>query len=169
MRNNWGPGWGDRGYFYITYGAANLGAITSFVDQWLGHGAAGALWHYDEGGWWQSWGCEDRTAFALARFRSPQDESISRLELWTTDATTDLAHPIDLCRAGNRLRCHQSAHRSPYEPGHYFTVRYIVENQRLPVASDEGLAQQEAAQASLYYLLSALIIAPLDTGQGGPG
>jgi 4-amino-4-deoxy-L-arabinose transferase-like glycosyltransferase len=56
---------------------------------------------------------------------------------------------------------------APDEHWHYFTAQYIAENGRLPfVASgdvyDEWLSQ-EAAQPPLYYLLGAVMIAPVDT------
>ena len=56
---------------------------------------------------------------------------------------------------------------APDEHWHYFTAQYIAENGRLPyIASgddyDEWLSQ-EAAQPPLYYLIGALLIAPVDT------
>ena len=90
LKNNWGPNWGDQGFFYVRYGAANIGAISSFVHRWQEYDPGGQLWHYDEGGWWHSWGCEDTSAWALARFTAPSDAIIERVEFWTTDATTDV-------------------------------------------------------------------------------
>ena len=53
---------------------------------------------------------------------------------------------------------------APDEHHHYFTAQYIAENGRLPIASetDEWL-RQEAAQPPLYYIVGALLIAPVDT------
>jgi hypothetical protein len=56
---------------------------------------------------------------------------------------------------------------APDEHWHYFTAQYIAENGRLPFVSpggayDEWLSQ-EAAQPPLYYLLGAVLIAPIDT------
>lgn len=88
VKNNWGPDWGDQGFFYARYGALNLGAISSFVQDWQDYDPGGQLLHYDEGGWWHSWGCEDPTAWALSTFTAPAEASIERVEFWTTDATT---------------------------------------------------------------------------------
>jgi len=57
---------------------------------------------------------------------------------------------------------------APDEHWHYFTAQYIAENGRLPfIASEDGeydeWLSQEAAQPPLYYLLGALLIAPIDT------
>ena len=56
---------------------------------------------------------------------------------------------------------------APDEHWHYFTAQYIADNGRLPFVApgdefDEWLSQ-EAAQPPLYYLLGALLIAPIDT------
>ncbi len=54
---------------------------------------------------------------------------------------------------------------SPDEQWHFFTADYIATNGRLPIvepATSDWLGQ-EAAQPPLYYLLGALIIAPIDT------
>jgi 4-amino-4-deoxy-L-arabinose transferase-like glycosyltransferase len=50
---------------------------------------------------------------------------------------------------------------APDEQLHYFTVEYIAREGRLPVARPDSLARQEAAQPPLYYLLGALLIAPV--------
>ena len=53
---------------------------------------------------------------------------------------------------------------APDEHHHYFTAQYIAENGRLPIASiSDKWLRQEAAQPPLYYLIGALLIAPIDT------
>lgn len=56
---------------------------------------------------------------------------------------------------------------APDEHWHYFTAQYIADTGQLPsVAVDDNYDEwlsQEAAQPPLYYLLGALIIAPVDT------
>jgi hypothetical protein len=71
----------------VQYGAANLGAISTFVAEWQDFDPHGQLLHYDEGGWWHSWGCQNTTAWALAKFNAPTEASVERIEFWTTDAT----------------------------------------------------------------------------------
>lgn len=51
---------------------------------------------------------------------------------------------------------------APDEHHHFFTAVTIANTRKLPVAGD-NLPRQEAAQPPLYYGLSALLIAPLDT------
>ena len=50
---------------------------------------------------------------------------------------------------------------APDENHHYFNVQQIVATGKLPVVTPDSLAQQEAAQPPLYYLLAAWLIAPL--------
>lgn len=54
---------------------------------------------------------------------------------------------------------------APDEHWHFFTAVYIAENKRLPIVEEEydTWLSQEAAQPPLYYILSAVLIAPLDT------
>ena len=52
---------------------------------------------------------------------------------------------------------------APDEHHHFFTALHIAETGTWPPADETTLARQEAAQPPLYYLLVALIIAPLDT------
>lgn len=54
---------------------------------------------------------------------------------------------------------------APDEPEHYFTVQYIADEWRLPAVTPqtEPWLGQEAAQPPLYYLLGALLIAPVET------
>jgi hypothetical protein len=57
---------------------------------------------------------------------------------------------------------------SPDEHWHYFTTQYIADHWRLPAVTadyNEWLSQ-EAAQPPLYYLLGALLIAPIGAEQG---
>ncbi|HID52809.1 MAG TPA: hypothetical protein EYP41_12335, partial [Anaerolineae bacterium] len=54
---------------------------------------------------------------------------------------------------------------APDEIWHYFTAQYIAETRELPYVAEEPdlWLSQEAAQPPLYYLLSALLITPVDT------
>jgi hypothetical protein len=57
---------------------------------------------------------------------------------------------------------------APDEHWHYFTAQFIADNRALPTVTadyDEWLSQ-EAAQPPLYYLLGALMIAPIEASQG---
>ena len=54
---------------------------------------------------------------------------------------------------------------APDEHSHYFTAQYVAETGRLPAVAEppDRWLGQEAAQPPLYYLLGALLVAPVDT------
>ena len=90
VKNSWGTGWGDSGYFYMTYGAANIGSSSSFVHEWQDYDPTGDVWYYDDDGWWGSWGFNNPTGWGLAKFIPDTNTNVTRVEFWTTDATTDV-------------------------------------------------------------------------------
>jgi hypothetical protein len=91
VKNSWGPTWGDGGYFFITYGAANIGMWSSFIHDWQAYDAYGDIWYYDDDGWWSPWGYgTTTTAWGLVKFIPPADADVTRVEFWTNDATSDV-------------------------------------------------------------------------------
>jgi C1A family cysteine protease len=90
VKNSWGTSWGAGGYFYITYGSANIGLYPSYVEDWQSYDPNGNLWYYDDDGWWETWGYNNPTAWALAKFTADHNTNVNRVEFWTTDATTDV-------------------------------------------------------------------------------
>ena len=98
VKNSWGTDWGgtcgygtERGYFTIAYGSASIGKASSFVYDWQDYDTSGGILYYDEGGWSTSWGCgSSTTAWGLVKFIPTSNTSVTRVEFWTSDATTDV-------------------------------------------------------------------------------
>jgi len=93
VKNSWGSTWGANGYFYITYGSANIGTSSSFIHEWQDYDADGDIWYYDDDGWWSSYGesgGSNMTAWGLAKFSASSNTNVTRVEFWTADATTDV-------------------------------------------------------------------------------
>jgi len=94
VKNSWGAGWGAGGYFYIHYGAANIGMWSSYMHSWQDYDNNGGIMYYDDDCWDQSWGFvwpwNSTTAWGLCNFTPTNNTCATRVEFWTTDATTDV-------------------------------------------------------------------------------
>ena len=90
VRNSWGSGWGDGGYFYMVYGAGDLGRNSSFGHTWQDYNAADHVMYYDDDGWTTTWrsGSDDRTDWGLVAYTPPADTLATAIEFWTADAPT---------------------------------------------------------------------------------
>ncbi len=97
VKNSWGASWGGscgygsgRGFFTIAYGSANIGMFSSYAAEWQNYDATGGLMYYDEAGGWRGAYGYGTTGWGLAKFIPSRNTYISRVEFWTTDATTDV-------------------------------------------------------------------------------
>jgi C1A family cysteine protease len=84
-KNSWGTAWGNDGFFYIAYGSAGIGQITSYFDSYKYHDYQENLYLYDEGGWLDSYGFPgSNTAWGLVKFIATRDECVQAVDFWAT-------------------------------------------------------------------------------------
>ena len=124
VKNSWGPAFGAGGYFYITYKSANIGMWSSFMNGWQDYDNNGSIMYYDDDCWDQSWGYSSTTAWGLCNFTPSSNTNATRVEFWTTDATSDVdIYIYDNFDGGEQ----QSAVRSG-EPAYQPTTGDILEH-----------------------------------------
>jgi len=97
VKNSWGTGWGGTcgygtqgGYFTIAYGSANIGMWSSYAAEWQDYDAEAELLYHDDAGWNCNYGWPSSTAWGLCKFIPGEEFTVSRVEFWTNDATTDV-------------------------------------------------------------------------------
>jgi C1A family cysteine protease len=164
VKNSWGAGWGAGGYFYITYGAANIGMWSSFIHGWQDYDTNGAIWYYDDDGWWSSWGYGDTTAWGLDKFVSPSNTNVTQVEFWTTDATTDVDVYIydgfDGTTLGNLLA---SKENSAFDEAGYHSV--ALDSPLAVSSSDDVVVVVKFTNASYGYPIATDPHGTVETGR----
>jgi parallel beta-helix repeat protein len=90
VKNSWGAGWGAGGYFYMHYGAANIGMWSSFMHSWQDYDNNGGIMYYDDDCGDTAWGYSSTTAWGLCNFTPTSNTYATHVEFWTWDATTDV-------------------------------------------------------------------------------
>jgi len=92
VKNSWG-GWGAAGYFTIAYGSASIGTWTSYMYDWQDYDNNGGIYYYDDDcqndyfGWMSA---TPTVAWGLCNFTPSNNTYATRVEFWTTGATSDI-------------------------------------------------------------------------------
>jgi C1A family cysteine protease len=96
VKNSWGTFWGgtagygtEGGYFTIAYGSAKLGWYSTFFREVRDYEPSDLVLLHDEAGF-ENYDGESTTEWGMCKFVAPSEAELERVELWTTDATTDI-------------------------------------------------------------------------------
>jgi uncharacterized repeat protein (TIGR01451 family) len=164
VKNSWDTDWGANGYFTITYGSASIGMHSSFMSNWQDYDTKGDIMYYDEGGWTTAYGMSDPTAWGLAKFTPGSDTTVTRVEFWTSDETTDVDVYIYDAFDGTTLSglLASKLNNSFAEAGYHS----VALDSPLEVSSgDDVVAVVKVTNDSYWYPIVADDVGPYETGR----
>jgi len=87
VRNSWGTEWGDSGYFYMSYDSHIFDGVAYVNSEKI----YDRIYQYDPLGWLRSIGFSSTTASFANVFTAKDDDRITAISLYTTDANTSYA------------------------------------------------------------------------------
>ncbi len=85
VKNSWGTGWGESGYFKIAYGSANICEYVSAFDCTRGFDYRETLYYYDDAGWQNQFCSTPYDTWGAVRFVPTTDGVLERVEFWAVD------------------------------------------------------------------------------------
>ena len=115
VRNSWGTGWGDSGYFHVSYYDTRLARTK---DSAVFYGAQstsnfGAIYQYDPLGWTGEYGYSSETGWFANFFRAKQDSALNAVSFWASRSGAKYRSSPAPAPAGNRPPWPRAASSSP--------------------------------------------------------
>ncbi len=168
LRNSWGTGWGDAGYFYVSYYDSRIGeGNAAFVNAVAP--TTSTVYQYDPLGWITNWGYGSTTAWGANVFRATSNGSITSVGTYASTVNTGYLVQIRSSLNGTVLATKSGTwpfagyHTVdlttpvPVTAGQTFVVavRYTTPGYYYPIpaeCSDPGYSSAAAASAGQSYI-----------------
>ena len=83
-RNSWGTGWGNNGYFWMSYYNGVITELSVFLTV-ANPSDYKTIYQYDPFGWTASWGFETTTAWEANIFTATSNDPLKAIAYWRTD------------------------------------------------------------------------------------
>ena len=82
VKNSWGTGWGDNGFFYLCYGSGSMVEVASL--DYKNYDPNETLYYWDEAGQVNAIGCNSESAWMANIFTASQGGTLTHVDFWTT-------------------------------------------------------------------------------------